>query len=381
MRTIMPILSLILVALIVGFLPRPLIKPDWRTPYEAAFAAEDCEAVNRFLEILPWLGWYEEASERELIVKDRQICGYGPLTDEEREIHSWRQMNPNLGVDETYWSNGWKSSLLGSRIFEYRGRLHLNMSDIVRQGYHDGRAILRQCRAQYDPTIDGAPNYALLDYAIRWPEVSAEEILRIDREQKARCARSLAANVAVMNAAARTPEDRAAVASFMFAISFLDRRAAPDLSLMYGFNSLDLSEADYQLAFPGMIFEEQRELDMGFSCPDDFLSERLLSEAIGCAYVAQLEMNEFPNVGQNDLPQRTRVYAAYYAQRAKRLGWRDFTRAFEEAKASLPATCFEAIIALEVADAGEAADPRDFKAARLPLNPGEACGPEALAQP
>lgn len=381
MRSITLILILILVALIVGVLPRPLIKPDWRAPFEKALAEEDCRTINRFLEILPWLGWVEEASEKELIVKDRQICGYGPLTDEERETHSWRQLNPNLGLDEAYWSSGWKSSLLGSHISEYRGRLPLKMSDIVRQAYRQGRDVLRQCGPQYGPSRGGLPNYSLLDYALRWPEVSAEDILKIDREQKARCARSLAANVAVINAAARTPEDRAAVASFVFAISILNRRSAPELSLMYGFNSLNLSDADYQLAFPGMMFEASKELNLGFSCLDDFLSERLLSDAIDCAHLAQLEMNEFTNEDQVGSLYRTQVYAVYYAQRAKRLGWRDFTAAFEEAKSSLPDVCFDAIIALEADDAGEAADPRDFRPALLPLDPGEVCGPEEPSQP
>ena len=56
MRLSHVVLGMAIIALIAGFLPQPLIKPDWRTPYDKAIAEGDCAEVRRITQMLDHVG-------------------------------------------------------------------------------------------------------------------------------------------------------------------------------------------------------------------------------------------------------------------------------------------------------------------------------------
>jgi len=370
MRAVFVVLGLALIALVIGFLPKPFFKPDWRTPYEMALAADDCAAANRILQILKTTGFYEEASEAEFQNSRLNRCNAEPVAEHNRDMQNIFATDSGGYISRGYFEERWRSSFLGSRFFIWQGRTKLKMSEIVNAANQDARNTMRQCLEQY-PGFGGLPNYHLLKYAIATPGLLVEEISKISREQKAQCVRKLVAALKVMKAAARTPEDRAAIAAYWIAIDW-HLMTAPEQASLYAPISTDITDDDLKLAFPGMFFEGAQEpIYIGYTCLDNRFANLLLIAAIRCANDARL-------LAEVDVPLAA-LYAVYYSRRAKRLGWRDVQAPENTAKARLTGECFNAIVKMEAEDAGDKTDPRDFVTSRFPVNPGEPCFAEAVA--
>jgi len=369
MRLFFTLLVFAAITLAAGFLPRPLVKPDWRTPYEEALARGDCEAANRILKILRVTGFWQEAAAAKFQNRRLNRCNAELVADYNRDRQSIFNVDSNGYVDRGYIEARWRSSFLGSRLSIRRGRTKLQMSEIVSAAYNDTRNIVRQCADQSSPTSGGLSNYHLLSYGLKSPGLSVETISKIAREQKAQCVRSLLAALAVMKVAARTPEDRAVITLYSFVASFYIQ-AAPDAERLAADIFADLSIDDYKLARPGILFSEEPDpLEFVYDCRDDRRADQLLTSAIRCADEAHMFMREFTKA---EAPLAAE-YAAFYAQRAKRLGWRDVGAAQDAAKARLSEECYNAIVALEAEEAGEKTDVRDFSDLDWPTGAGEAC--------
>jgi len=378
MRTVFIVLGFGLIALVIGFAPRPLILPDWQTPYDKALTEGDCEAVSRIIQILRVTDFWQEAGEAEFQNSRLDRCDAEPVPE-----YSRNRLNIFVTDSEGYVSRGyieerWSTSFLGSRIYYSRAwRSKLKTSEIVSAANQELRSVLRQCMDQYGSVTGGLPNYNLLNYAMKSPDISSEKISKIAREQKAQCVRNILAAVAVMNVAADTPEDRALITTYNFII-LMNKETAPDQEWLYGKIFSGLSEADYQLANPGLtVTEAQEPSDYIYSCHNDQLADQLLSSAIFCAYVARLFIRESTLDNTPSAPPLTAEYAVFYAKRAKRLGWRDVGAAEDAAKTLLTGDCYDAIVALEAKEADEKTDVRDYEDLDWPIGPGEACALEA----
>lgn len=362
--------GLALITLIVGFFPQPLVKPDWKTAYEKAISVRDCAAASRIIEILGAAGFWREAGEAEFQNKRQNRCDAGALAEHNTGRDSIFHTDSDGYVSRNFLDEDWRSSFFGSRVYFWRGRTKLKMSDVVNAANRDARETLRQCINKVGSIANGLPNYDLLNYALNNPKISSDQISKIAREQQAQCQRQLLAALKVMKVAARTPEDRAAITLYAFPVALL-KETAPDQAPLLASIFDDLTLEEYRLARPDTQWSEGEQL-AGFACRDDPLAEQMLIYTIQCADEAKAFLR-FDQTG-------AALRAVYYARRAQRLGWRDVQAAEDLAKVHLTEECFSAIVEMEARDAGDNTDPRDFDRPIWPANSGEVCFSEVLTK-
>ena len=363
MRTSFVLPGLVLIALTVGFLPQPLLKPDWKMPYDKAIAAADCAAASRIIEILGASGLWREADEAEFQNKKQNRCDAGLIVEHNMGRDSIFDTDSDGYVSRNFISEDWRSSFFGSRFYFWRGRTKLKMSKIVYAADRDARETLRQCVDKVGGITDGLPNYHLLKYALKSPQISSAQIYKIAREQQAQCHRQLLAALKVMKVAARTQEDRAAITLYAFPAALLEK-AAPDQASLLSSIFDDLTLEEFQLARPGTLWSEAEPIEGPF-CRNGQLADQILVFTIQCVE----EANASILIGQSDAA----LPAVYYARRAKRLGWQDVQATESLAKTLLTEECISALVEMEVQDVGAETDPRDFEHPKWPLRPGEAC--------
>lgn len=341
------LLLLVIGGLIIGFMPRPLFTPDWRTPYEAALEANDCDGLQRLFGILSVTNDLPGQLEVMNTLEKREICGAtrDPATD--YELHSTDGERP-----PTFLQRAKYSSLLYPRI---EGRLRnqpKSQNPIIHSSQIRFRETFYSCAGLFGP-FTGHPDYTLMAYALEHSEMSVDDIAFISLQQTAACAGKMLEESVLMLNVAKTPEDYEISlhsAALYEAYGFLVPATAAELVRVVNALPDEVKDAN---GWAVMIIIERRPLYIQSTIGCSHYSERLLAAAEACASRAANLISEIPDAA---------LFAHYYALRAKRLGWVNITSAEEMAQSALTPECLAAVTALEENHAADRMDTRQYDA-------------------
>ena len=378
MRCFFLLFVLASIALVVGFAPRPLFIADWRAQLDEADVKGDCQRVGKIIDVVEAVGLYGEARfQRAKLYFEGKCASTYDADDEERDFYKKYGTDFYFTESQSYFTERWRSSLIGSRFAVGRGWSKLELTKPVAKARRQARAVVRACIDQYFPDFGSLPDYDLLNYAMANPDLSVDKIKKISRERRAQCVRNLLAAVRVMSAAAQTPDDRAEITRYEFSVLFL-LYSAPEQAVLYEAIFSELTDEDYQRGHPELQFDKEISVMVGYVCPDEHFSGQLLASAINCSEGARLAIHQ----GNESFKQHSAaLHAVYYAERARRLGWRNIEANLDAARPRLSEECYSAIVTLEAQDAGDHKGTRDFASHAWPVNPGEVCFDEPYAGP
>lgn len=360
MRSLLVFLILAIAIITVGFLPRPLIKPDWRHTYEAAKKSQDCEEIDRTIDMLFVVGLeaegYAEAYNNYRVGR----CKYADLSKKEIEDLKFLWSAYEEWDGRTFLNSGIRTSRFG-QAYQILNREKYPASEFVRANEKLlFKTYLVSCIDKIPQGMGGFPNYALLQYALNNPAMSVDKIAAIAREQRAVCAKKIVADAQVIASAASTPNEFASFIPLVWIASVLAKES-PELGPELEKLENQIPEEAYTIG--GYIREEA--VYTTYTCKL-WYADRVLEGAVKCALHASLA---------SGVEKNAEINAIYYARRAKRLGWRDISQIEENAASQISAECREAIIQLEEIEAQNITDPRDYQQLAWPLGAGEACGP------
>ena len=360
----------IAVILLAAFflLPRPLLKPDWRSEYNAAIASGDCERIDRMVSLLN-ITWMEtEFDYARLDLYDRKLCQDTEVNPE--MVAGLRQMNER----EWHWRNDipfnatWDTSRAG-----YLYRL-LNW-----KLYGESRFVRRIERSLFDTLytdcygkiprafIWGPPDYELLGFALKNPELTEVQIWRLARARISTCAENLLAKGEQLFLAAASPDELASLPSHI-SIAYNLNYAKPELAPRI---------KNLEDRIPDSVYEQSKMLQSykngpgwlgdlrGYECERRF-ADRTLEGAIHCSSTADEATDQ----------KGAHAYGYYFSLRAKRLGWRDVSAIEARTAESLSDECRDTIIAHEAMEVEGADDPAFYRSEPLPIQEGEVCAPD-----
>ena len=358
----LPFLSiLVITVIVVGLLPRPLIKPNWRSGYDAAVKSQDCKEIERTIDLLLIVGLDVEGYAEAYNNHKAGRCKYAEFSEREVERAQVLGLVEHIADGQNYFNHDFKTSRFG-RAYLVAKRKKYPVNKIVRSNERIlFQTYLDSCFDKVPPVMGGFPNYTLLQYALNNPTISVDKIAIIARKQRAACAKKIMADLRVIASAATTPEEYISLTQFLFTASVLSNES-PELGPEIETLRNSIPDETYKIA--GYLHEEKKKL-RGFSC-DTWYPDRLLEGAIRCA----LHANSVSGTERN-----AEVFAVYFSRRAKRLGWRDISQIEDNAASQISAECHETIIQLEEQEVQNTTSPSEYRKSDWPLDPGEVCGP------
>ena len=360
MRALFWLLTMVAL-LIFSLWPRPFVKPDWRTPLERAIAAKDCVAIERLADLLDATGHGSEFEETAANLAEAKLCRFATL--DAARIANLRAVAKQGHSRSDLSREIRERSPLGSRVAYYFGERPYSKDPVFRSAQLRSQEIWRVCKVALEPIAGGIPDHHLLAYALKNPEIPFEEIARIRQEQSALCAHEWVMVAKLMAVSARSDADlERAVSSYVWA--GLADNMAPELSEIVARIAQDLRARG---ATPGDHYLPSTEEFAAELCDSTYVPGRALWSAMQCA--------SLKNLYADDL-RTSDMRAVYFARRAQRLGWRDAAAIEAGAAARLSPECVAAMRDVEVREAGNATDPRDFASLQWPIGHGEACETE-----
>ena len=330
--------------------PRPLIKPDWRTPYNKALAANDCAEIERIADLLEFTLFEKENAQIAYENATEGRCRFSNVSPDEHErlkfaIEHARPFPYNARLNLSI-----ESSLLG-RTLAYIRRDKPSVHALIKS--HEQRMAqiaAFECYNVVGYGYSGTANYALLSYALETPEIPIQQILEISQNERAACARKIFAELEVIASFAQTPEEYALVVRYLFGVSFLVG-SAPELAPAMKRLRRQIPDRGYEIA--GIIREQVQPI--GFQC-ENWQGHNVLIEAIECVESANDQL-----FAETDAP----AFALFYAMRAKRLGWRDIRDVEQRAAALVSPECKAEIATYEAEHIHNIDAPRYYKPLRF----------------
>lgn len=366
MRFFWCILILAVVAVLIGLTPRPLFKPDWRSSYQAAINENDCEGIDRVIELLFIVGLDVEGHAEAFKNYEAKRCKYADLTQKEVEIAEALGLVGLEWDGRTFLNSDIWSSEFGQRL-RILNREKFPSGSFVRNRERDlFQTFLESCYNKLPSGFGGNPNYELLEFGLKNPNISLDQIAEIARNQRASCAYSIVTRANTIASASTTPEEFAAIPRLLWMASVLAKEI-PELGSEIESLEAKIPQKAYELA--GVLNEQQMELS-AFSC-DKWYGDRVLEAAIQCAVSAESAIGVQNNAAMS---------AIYYARRAERLGWRDVGKIAEEASHKVSDECYNAIIEHEAKEVEGISDSRDFRQLAWSKYSGDACGRQQTDQ-
>ena len=359
MRLFLLFLAIVLGVAFYSFAPRPLFKPDWRTPYEAAIKAGDCEQIERIVDLLFIAEWEGEAFEQVTRNYKEKRCKFSELPDETIEIADVLRNQGNIVDRNTPFNQYTTNSRFHKVMFERKRDKYPTtpfVKKLEKKFFHDSWNL---CHDSVPRLFLGNPNFELLEYALNNPEVSLDQIAGIARSERRACAYQMVAQANIIANASVTPEDFASVVIFLWTPMLLTAEN-PELEKQIEYIEAKIPEEAYEISLRLRSKEGRYTI---FTCEKDS-GNRELEAAIHCASSAKESIGD---VAQADL------YALYYARRARRLGWQDVAAIEDSVSASISAECLETVIAHEAKEAEGVTDPRFIEKLKWPIAFEESC--------
>ena len=356
MRNFPIILFLLVTLTIFGLLPRPLIKPDWRTSYNAAIVSDDCKAIERTVELLFIVGLGVEGHTETYNNHKAGRCKYANLSEQEVKIAQALGHFDGKRYGQNFVRRSFHTSPFGKFYQVYKRKKHPPNKIVIEHERQMIRTGL-SCSDKVRPVANGFPNYSLFKYALNNPTVSNETIAAIASKQRAACAKKIVADIEIITSAATTPGEYVSIIRYLWT-AYVIAEESPEIGPVIDLIAESIPDEAYTLAG----FTKQDSVPTSI-CPT-WYADRVLEAAINCALRAST------SAGAD-----AAINAIYYSRRAKRLGWHDISQIEGNAANQISAECRDAIIQIEEKEAAGNVDPSAFRKLDWPINSGEVCGP------